>query len=161
MILGAVIGGAGVLLIVGTATGALDGWGIAASIASMALSSIGAILTKRWQDDTPVLTVTAWQLVVGGLELLAAALDLTADQRHRRHAGRIDATDAREVEDDRPHIAAPRHVLELRVQRSRCRNGQVALQAHDRRATVSLDAGNRLGHPRGGLQDRAQPRSTG
>ncbi|MVQ42948.1 EamA family transporter [Microbacterium sp. MAH-37] len=73
VIFGAVVGGAGVLLIVGTATGALDGWGIAASIVSMILSSIGAILTKRWQDDTPVLTVTAWQLVVGGLELLAAA----------------------------------------------------------------------------------------
>ncbi|MFK4761038.1 DMT family transporter [Microbacterium sp. ZW T5_45] len=73
VIVGAVIGGAGVLLIVGTATGALDGWGIAASIASMVLSSIGAILTKRWQDDTPVLTVTAWQLIVGGVELLVAA----------------------------------------------------------------------------------------
>ncbi len=74
VIVGAVIGGAGVLLIVGTATGALDGWGIVASIASMLLSSIGAILTRRWQDDTPVLTVTAWQLVVGGLELFAAAV---------------------------------------------------------------------------------------
>jgi len=73
VILGAAVGGVGVLLIVGTATGTLDGWGIAASIASMILSSIGAILTKRWQDGTPVLTVTAWQLVVGGLELLAAS----------------------------------------------------------------------------------------
>lgn len=71
--IGAVVGAAGVLLIVGTATGALDGWGIAASVASMVISSIGAVLTKRWQDDTPVLTVTAWQLVVGGLELLIAA----------------------------------------------------------------------------------------
>lgn len=74
VLLGAVVGGVGVLLIVGTASGALDGWGIAASIASMVLSSIGAILTKRWQDDTPVLTVTAWQLVVGGIELVVAAL---------------------------------------------------------------------------------------
>ncbi|MFI2104581.1 DMT family transporter [Isoptericola sp. NPDC019693] len=70
---GAGVGGAGVLLIVGTATGALDGWGIAASVASMALSSVGAVLTKRWQDGTPVLTVTAWQLVIGGVELLVAA----------------------------------------------------------------------------------------
>ena len=72
--LGAVVGAAGVLLIVGTATGALDGWGIAASVASMVLSSIGAVLTKRWQDGTPVLTITAWQLVVGGIELLVAAV---------------------------------------------------------------------------------------
>ena len=72
--LGAVVGAAGVLLIVGTATGALDGWGIAASVASMVLSSVGAVLMKRWQDDTPVLTITAWQLVVGGIELLIAAM---------------------------------------------------------------------------------------
>lgn len=71
--LGAVVGAAGVLLIVGTATGALDGWGIAASVASMVLSSVGAVLMKRWQDDTPVLTITAWQVVVGGIELLIAA----------------------------------------------------------------------------------------
>lgn len=73
VLVGATIGAAGVLLIVGTATGALNGWGIAASLASMVLSSIGAILTKRWEDGTPVLTVTAWQLVVGGGELLIAA----------------------------------------------------------------------------------------
>ncbi|MEU2198540.1 EamA family transporter [Isoptericola sp. NPDC019482] len=74
VVVAAAVGGAGVLLIVGTATGALDGWGIAASVASMVLSSVGAVLTKRWQDGTPVLTVTAWQLVVGGLELLVAAM---------------------------------------------------------------------------------------
>ncbi|MFE5290950.1 DMT family transporter [Isoptericola sp. NPDC056618] len=73
VVVAAAVGGAGVLLIVGTATGALDGWGIAASVASMVLSSVGAVLTQRWQDGTPVLTVTAWQLVVGGLELLVAA----------------------------------------------------------------------------------------
>ncbi|MFC8597065.1 DMT family transporter [Isoptericola sp. NPDC057191] len=73
ILVGAGVGGAGVLLIVSTATAALDGWGIAASVASMALSSVGAVLTKRWQDGTPVLTVTAWQLVVGGMELLVAA----------------------------------------------------------------------------------------
>ena len=73
VVVAAAVGGAGVLLIVGTATGALDGWGIAASVASMVLSSVGAVLTKRWQDGTPVLTITAWQLVVGGLELLVAA----------------------------------------------------------------------------------------
>jgi probable blue pigment (indigoidine) exporter len=74
VILGSAAGAAGVLLIVGTATGALNGWGIAASLASMVLSSIGAILTKRWQDATPVLAITAWQLVVGGIELLIVAV---------------------------------------------------------------------------------------
>ena len=74
VVVGALVGAAGVLLIVGTAQGELDEWGIAASLASMVLSSIGAILTRRWRDDTPVLTVTAWQLVVGGIELVVAAL---------------------------------------------------------------------------------------
>jgi len=73
VVVGAVVGAAGVLLIVGTARGELDGWGIAASLASMVLSSIGAILTRRWRDDTPILAITAWQLVVGGVELIAAA----------------------------------------------------------------------------------------
>ncbi|MFP3821415.1 DMT family transporter, partial [Bacillus sp. SIMBA_008] len=73
VVVGAVVGAAGVLLIVGTARGELDGWGIAASLASMVLSSIGAILTRRWRDDTPILAITAWQLVVGGVELIVAA----------------------------------------------------------------------------------------
>jgi len=75
VLIGAGVGAAGVLLIVGTATGRLDIWGISASFASMAMSALGAILMKRWNDGTPVLTVTAWQLVVGGIELtLVAAL---------------------------------------------------------------------------------------
>ncbi|MCE7483382.1 MULTISPECIES: DMT family transporter [Microbacterium] len=75
VLIGAGIGAAGVLLIVGTATGRLDAWGIAASITSMAMSALGAILMKRWNDGTPVLTVTAWQLLVGGIELsIVAAL---------------------------------------------------------------------------------------
>lgn len=73
VVLGAGIGAAGVLLIVGTATGQLDIWGIAASFASMAMSALGAILMKRWNDGTPVLTVTAWQLLVGGIELTIVA----------------------------------------------------------------------------------------
>ncbi|MDQ0644404.1 DMT family transporter [Microbacterium murale] len=73
VLIGAGVGAAGVLLIVGTATGRLDIWGIAASFASMAMSALGAILMKRWNDGTPVLTVTAWQLLVGGIELTIVA----------------------------------------------------------------------------------------
>ena len=73
VLFGAGLGAAGVLLIVGTATGRLDAWGIAASFASIAMSALGAILMKRWNDSTPVLTVTAWQLVVGGVELSVVA----------------------------------------------------------------------------------------
>lgn len=74
VVFGAGAGAVGVLLIVGTASGTLNGWGVAASIAAMTLSSIGAVLMRRWDDGTPVLTVTAWQLVFGGLELTMLAL---------------------------------------------------------------------------------------
>lgn len=73
VLLSAVIGVIGVLLIVGTASGSLNGWGIVASFSATTLSSIGAVLTRRWDDGTPVLTVTAWQLIVGGIELTALA----------------------------------------------------------------------------------------
>jgi probable blue pigment (indigoidine) exporter len=74
VLLGAGGGVVGVLLIVGTASGALNGWGVVASFVAMTLSSIGAVLTRRWDDGTPVLTVTAWQLLVGGIELTGLAL---------------------------------------------------------------------------------------
>lgn len=74
VVVGAGVGAVGVLLIVGTATGALDVRGVIASFAAMTLSSVGAVLTRRWDDGTPILTVTAWQLVVGGIELAGLAL---------------------------------------------------------------------------------------
>lgn len=75
IVLSAIAGAVGVLLIVGTATGGLDALGIAVSFIAMALSSVGAVLTRRWDDGTPVLTVTTWQLLIGGVELtLIAAL---------------------------------------------------------------------------------------
>lgn len=75
IVLSAIAGAVGVLLIVGTATGGLDALGIAVSFIAMALSSVGAVLTRRWDDGTPVLTITTWQLLIGGIELtLIAAL---------------------------------------------------------------------------------------
>lgn len=74
VVVGAGVGAVGVLLIVGTATGALDVRGVIASFAAMTLSSVGAVLTRRWDDGTPILTVTAWQLVVGGIELAGLAV---------------------------------------------------------------------------------------
>ena len=74
VLVGAAVGAAGVLLIVGTSTGSLNAWGVVASVVAMTLSSVGAVLTRRWDDGTPILTVTAWQLLVGGLELTGLAL---------------------------------------------------------------------------------------
>jgi len=71
---GAVLGIVGVVLIVGMASGGMDGWGVAASLGATALMSVGVVLGKRWNDGTPVLTTTAWQLMIGGLELLVIAI---------------------------------------------------------------------------------------
>ena len=74
MLAGAVLGIAGVWLIVTVGAGRFDGRGVLASLAALVLSSVGYVLAKRWKDDTPVLAVTAWQLLAGGLGLLLAAL---------------------------------------------------------------------------------------
>jgi probable blue pigment (indigoidine) exporter len=71
---GAVAGIVGVLLLVGGATGSIDPAGVAASAAALLLSSAGAVLAKRWADGTPVVALTAWQLVFGGLVLVAVAV---------------------------------------------------------------------------------------
>jgi probable blue pigment (indigoidine) exporter len=71
---GAVAGIVGVLLLVGGASGSIDPAGVAASAAALVLSSAGAVLSKRWSDGTPLVALTAWQLVLGGLVLLVVAV---------------------------------------------------------------------------------------
>lgn len=73
-LIGAVCGIVGVILIVGLSTARIDGWGVAASVAALLVFSIGSILTQRWRDDTPILALTAWQLLFGGAALTAVAL---------------------------------------------------------------------------------------
>ncbi|WP_336653183.1 MULTISPECIES: DMT family transporter [unclassified Leucobacter] len=72
-LIGAVCGIVGVILIVGLSTARIDGWGVAASMAALLVFSIGSILTQRWRDDTPVLALTSWQLLFGGIVLVAVA----------------------------------------------------------------------------------------
>ena len=74
MLGGAVAGVAGVLLLVGGAGGAIDPVGVAASGAALVMSSAGAVLTKRWADGTPLIALTSWQLVFGGVVLAVVAL---------------------------------------------------------------------------------------
>jgi len=71
---GALAGIVGVLLVVGGATGGIDPIGVAASLSALVLSCAGAVLGKRWYDGTPLVAMTAWQLVLGGLVLGAAAV---------------------------------------------------------------------------------------
>lgn len=70
---GAVLGIAGVLLVVGLGAGAVSAAGVVASVIALLASSLGAILTTRWRDDTPLLATTSWQLTAGGIALVIAA----------------------------------------------------------------------------------------
>lgn len=71
---GAVVGAGGVGLLVLRAGFAVDPVGVAASLGAVAMSSLGFVLVKRWPAPVDLLTLTAWQLVAGGLALLPVAL---------------------------------------------------------------------------------------
>ncbi|MFD6362356.1 DMT family transporter [Streptomyces roseolus] len=71
---GAGIGVVGVCLMLLTGTEAANATGVLASIAAMLAASCGHVLTKRWAAGADVLASTAWQLTVGGLLLLPAAV---------------------------------------------------------------------------------------
>ena len=74
MLTGAGLGIGGVVLVVQAGPHVVSVLGIAASLAALGISSLGAVLTKRWADGTPVLGVTSWQLLFGGVALLVVAL---------------------------------------------------------------------------------------
>lgn len=64
----------GVALLVLKAPTALPLWGVLAALGSMAISALGFVLIKRWPAPTDMITMTSWQLVMGGLVLLPIAL---------------------------------------------------------------------------------------
>ena len=47
--------------------------GVVASLAAMTTSSVGFIVSVRWRGDQDVLSMTAWQLVAGGLVVVPFA----------------------------------------------------------------------------------------
>lgn len=67
------LGFAGVALVVGLGAAPVAPAGVVASGVALLSSSLGAILTTRWRDDTPLLATTAWQLIAGGLALTVVA----------------------------------------------------------------------------------------
>jgi probable blue pigment (indigoidine) exporter len=71
---GAVVGLAGVVLMLVTGEASVDPWGVAASVAAMCMSSLGYILAKRWGGGVDVLAITSWQLIAGGIMLVPAAI---------------------------------------------------------------------------------------
>lgn len=73
-LLGALLGVAGVALLVLRSGFAVDPIGVAASLGAVVLFSLGTVLTKRWKPPVDLLTFTSWQLVGGGLAILPVAL---------------------------------------------------------------------------------------
>lgn len=70
----ALTGLGGVALLVLTPDATLDGLGIAAGLAGAASMALGNVLARRWQASVPMLTMTAWQLSLGGLMLIPLVL---------------------------------------------------------------------------------------
>ncbi|HEY0258287.1 MAG TPA: DMT family transporter [Lacisediminihabitans sp.] len=71
---GAAIGIAGVCIMLGGGRGSVNGLGILASLVAMTMSSTGYLLAKRWGSEVRILSLTAWQLIAGGLCILPIAI---------------------------------------------------------------------------------------
>lgn len=70
----AVVGLAGVALMLGGPGSDVRPAGVLASVAALLVSAAGFLLSKRWDAGPGVLSVTAWQLTCGGLVLLVVAV---------------------------------------------------------------------------------------
>ena len=70
----AAAGVAGIALMVLSPQARYDAWGIAAALSGAASMSLGVYLSKHRKTSLPVLAFAGWQLLVGGLCLLPAAL---------------------------------------------------------------------------------------
>lgn len=73
-IVAALVGIAGVALLVLTPNAALDAVGVAAGLTGAASMAFGSVLARKWQPPVSLLTFTAWQLTAGGLLLVPVAL---------------------------------------------------------------------------------------
>lgn len=60
----------GVSLLVLKANASLDALGVAAAVGGAAVMATGIVLSKRWVSPAPLLAMTGWQLVAGGVVLL-------------------------------------------------------------------------------------------
>ncbi|MCX5400365.1 DMT family transporter [Streptomyces sp. NBC_00102] len=69
-----VTGLAGVVLMMWGRAGGSGTGGLIASVAAMLVSSVGYVLSQRWDSGAGVLATTAWQLCFGGVLLLVAAV---------------------------------------------------------------------------------------
>lgn len=72
-VLGALIGIGGVGLMLFDGGGTVEATGVLASVAAMTMASFGYVLAKKWSAGVDVFSLTAWQLIAGGLVLVPAA----------------------------------------------------------------------------------------
>ncbi|WGL53924.1 EamA family transporter [Nocardioides sp. BP30] len=79
---GAGLGIVGVALLVLRGGTHVDALGVIASLAAVAVSSLGFILVKTWRPPVDLLPFTGWQLVFGGLLLLPVALTVEGAPPH-------------------------------------------------------------------------------
>jgi probable blue pigment (indigoidine) exporter len=70
----AMVGLAGVGLLVLTPSAQLDTVGVLAALAGAFIMALGTVLTKRWISPLPMAAFTAWQLIFGGIFLLPLAM---------------------------------------------------------------------------------------
>lgn len=73
-LLAAIIGIAGVTLLVLRSPDGVTALGLAGALGSVAVSAVGFVLIKRWTPPVDLITLVSWQLVAGGLALLPVAL---------------------------------------------------------------------------------------
>src|SRR5690606_35286564 len=64
----------GVALVALQAQARLDLIGLLAALGGAVSMAVGIVLSKRWGQPAPPLTVTAWQLLTGGLTLAILVL---------------------------------------------------------------------------------------
>nr|WP_123745696.1 EamA family transporter [Saccharothrix texasensis] len=72
--LAGVAGIVGVALLVLRADARLDWVGVVAALGGAVVMAAGVVLSKRWTTTAPLLAVTGWQLVAGGVVLLPVTL---------------------------------------------------------------------------------------
>lgn len=73
-VLAALMGFAGVALLVLGPNAGWDGLGVAAAAGGALSMAAGTVLARRWRPDVSLTTFTAWQLGAGGIQLLVLAL---------------------------------------------------------------------------------------
>ncbi len=71
---GALVGFAGVVVMLSPGGADVNPWGVVASLAAMCCSSVGFLLARRWGGDAPILATTAWQLLAGAALLAPVAV---------------------------------------------------------------------------------------